>query len=312
MAKVWANGITIEVEETGDPADPPILLIMGLNAQLTVWPEGFCRGLADRGHRVVRFDNRDVGLSSWLDDHPPVDPIEALFTVLGGGTVEAPYSLADMADDAVGVLDALGLGSAHVVGASLGGMIGQHVVTRHPDRVRTFTSIMSMPRFIPMEIDVAMSLQPPDVDPTDREAIVAAGVEAARLITGTGFPFDEAYARREALANLDRAWHPDGGVRQVVAALADGDRRPALGAVTVPTLVVHGTDDPLVLPQGGQETADAIPDAELVWIEGMGHELPEGAWPQILDPICALIARVEAARTGHGQEPAVPPRTVAG
>ena len=297
MAKVQANGITIEVQEMGSPADPPILLIMGLNAQLTVWPEGFCRGLADRGHRVIRFDNRDVGLSTWLDEHPPDDPIEALFTVLGGGTIEAPYSLADMADDAVGVLDALDLGSAHIVGASLGGMIGQHVVTRHPDRVRTFTSIMSMPRFIPMGIEVALSLQPPEVDPSDREAIVLAGIEAARLFTGTGYPFDEAFVRREALANLDRAWHPDGGVRQVLAALADGDRRPALSAVDVPTLVVHGTDDPLILPQGGQETADAIPGAELVWIEGMGHELPEGAWPQILDPISELAARFEAAGT---------------
>jgi pimeloyl-ACP methyl ester carboxylesterase len=297
MAKVQANGITIEVQEMGSPADPPILLIMGLNAQLTVWPEGFCRGLADRGHRVIRFDNRDVGLSTWLDEHPPDDPIEALFTVLGGGTIEAPYSLADMADDAVGVLDALDLGSAHIVGASLGGMIGQHVVTRHPDRVRTFTSIMSMPRFIPMGIEVALSLQPPEVDPSDREAIVLAGIEAARLFTGTGYPFDEAYVRREALANLDRAWHPDGGVRQVLAALADGDRRPALSAVDVPTLVVHGTDDPLILPQGGQETADAIPGAELVWIEGMGHELPEGAWPQILNPISELAARFEAAGT---------------
>ena len=303
MAKVQANGITIEVEEMGSPTDPPILLIMGLNAQLTVWPEGFCRGLADRGHQVVRFDNRDVGLSTWLDDQPPGDPIAALFTVLDGGTIEVPYSLADMADDAVGVLDALGLGSAHIVGASLGGMIGQHVVTRHPDRVRTFTSIMSMPRFIPMEMEVALSLQPPDVAPHDREAIVAAGIEAARLIAGTGYPFDEAYVRREALANLDRAWHPDGGVRQVMAALADGDRRPALSTVAVPTLVIHGTDDPLILPQGGQETADAIPGAELVWIEGMGHELPEGAWPQILDPICALIARAEATRSGSGQGP---------
>jgi len=296
MPKARSNGLDLEYEEFGDPADPPVLLVMGLNAQMTVWPVGFCRQLADRGHRVVRFDNRDVGLSTWFDEHPPGDPMTAFLSFLEGGTVESAYALSDLADDAAGLLDALGLDSVHVVGASFGGMIAQRIAMGHPDRVRSLTSIMSMPRIVPLDLDVLLSLQPPEIDPSDHEAIADAEVAAARLYAGTGFEFDEAGARERSLANQHRAWHPDGGVRQAMAALADGDRRPGLAALAVPTLVVHGTDDPLIPPQGGQETADAVPGAELVWIEGMGHEMPEAAWPQILDPICALVARVEAGR----------------
>ncbi|MEC8970195.1 MAG: alpha/beta hydrolase, partial [Actinomycetota bacterium] len=153
MAQVQANEISIEVEEFGDPGNPPVLLIAGLGAQMTVWRDDFCRRLADRGHRVVRFDNRDVGLSTWFDDQPAGDLIAALFTVLEGGRVESVYSLGDMADDAVGVLDALGIDSAHVYGWSLGGMVAQHVAIRHPQRVRSLTSSQSMPRFIPMPIE---------------------------------------------------------------------------------------------------------------------------------------------------------------
>ncbi len=295
MPQAQTNGLVLEYEEFGEPADPPILLVMGLSAQMTVWPEDFCRGLADRGHWVIRFDNRDVGLSTWFDQCPVGDPVEAFLTFLGGGTVESPYALSDLADDAVGLLDAVGLDSVHVVGASFGGMIAQRITIGHPDRVRSLTSIMSMPRVIPMDLEVALSLQASDVDPSDHEAVVTSEVAAARLYAGTGFTFDEEGVRRRSLANLNRAWHPDGGVRQAFAALADEDRRPCLGEVAVPALVIHGTEDPLVVPQGGQETADAIPGAELVWIEGMGHELPEAAWPQILDPICALVARVEGA-----------------
>ena len=293
MPQAQTNGLVLEYEEFGEPADPPILLVMGLSAQMTVWPEDFCRRLADRGHRVIRFDNRDVGLSTWFDQCPVGDPVEAFLTFLGGGTVESPYAMADLADDAVGLLDAVGLDSVHVVGASFGGMIAQRIAIGHPDRVRSLTSIMSMPRVIPMDLEVALSLQASDVDPADHEAVVTSEVAAARLYAGTGFTFDEEGVRRRSLANLNRAWHPDGGVRQAFAALADEDRRPCLWEVAVPALVIHGTEDPLVVPQGGQETADAIPGAELVWIEGMGHEMPEAAWPQILDPISALIARAE-------------------
>jgi len=300
MGQAETNGLVTEYEAFGDPADPPVLLVMGLNAQMTVWPEAFCRQLAARGHRVVRFDNRDVGLSTWFDHLDHRDPVEAFLTFVAGGTVDAPYALADLADDTAGLLDALGWASAHVVGASFGGMIAQRFAIDHPDRVRSLTSIMSMPRVIPMDLDVLLSLQAPAVDPTDREAIADAEVATARLYAGTGFAFDEVGARERSLANQARAWHPAGGERQALAALADGDRRDALAAVTVPMLVVHGTEDPLIGPQGGQETADAVPGAELVWIEGMGHELPEGAWPQVLDPVSALVARAEAARGAPG------------
>jgi len=290
------NGLFLEYEAFGDRADPPVLLVMGLNAQMTGWPEDFCHRLADLGHHVVRFDNRDVGLSTWFDQHPPGDPVAAFLSFLGGGTVEAPYALSDLADDTAGLMDALGFDSAHVVGASFGGMIAQRIAMGHPDRVRSLTSIMSMPRIVPLDLDVLLSLQPPELDPSDHEAIADVEVATARLYAGTGFAFDAAGAREQSLVNQHRAWHPDGGRRQATAALADGDRRPGLAALSVPTLVVHGTEDPLIPPQGGQETADAVPGAELVWIEGLGHEMPVGAWPQLLDPICALVARVEA---GH-------------
>lgn len=296
------GGLMLEVEEFGDSADPPVLLVVGLNAQLTVWPEDFCRRLADRGHRVVRFDNRDVGLSTWFDHHPVGDPLEAYLAFLDGQPVDAPYSVGDLAADAVGLLDALGLASAHVVGGSFGGMVAQRMAIHWPDRLRSLTSIMSMPRIVPLDLEVVLSLQPPDVDPSDPEtdraeveaAVVASAVEAARIFAGSAYPPDEDRARRRALEDLDRAWHPDGGVRQMLAVLADGDRRSLLAEVDLPTLVVHGTEDPLVPPQGARETAEAVSGAELVWIEGMGHDWPEAAWPLLLDPICALVARAEA------------------
>ena len=302
MPQVEANGLMLEVEEFGDPADPPILLVVGLNAQLTVWPDGFCRLLADRGHRVVRFDNRDVGLSTWFDQYPTVDPVEAFVSFLEGEEVDAPYSLKDMGADAVGLLDGLGLDSAHVVGGSLGGMIAQRMAIHWPDRIRSLTSIMSMPRIVPLDLEVVLALQPPEVDLPSaadigraevEETVVEAALVAARQFAGSAHPLDEDRARARALEDLDRAWHPDGGARQILAALADGDRRPLLAEVKVPTLVLHGTEDPLIPPQGGQETADAVPGSRLVWIEGMGHDWPQAAWPQLLQPICDLVASVE-------------------
>ncbi len=296
MPQARANGLVLEYEEFGDRSDPPVLLVMGLNAQMTGWPEDFCHRLADRGHYVVRFDNRDVGLSTWFDELPPGDPVAAFLSFLEGGSVEAPYALSDLADDTAGLMDSLGFDSTHVVGASFGGMIAQRIAMGHPERVRSLTSIMSMPRIVPLDLDVLLSLQPPEIDQSDPEAIADVEVATARMYAGTGFEFDEVGARERSLANQRRAWHPDGGIRQAMAALADEDRRPGLALLEVPTLVIHGTEDPLIPPQGGQETADAVPGAELVWIEGLGHEMPEPAWPLVLDPICGLVARVEA---GH-------------
>ena len=289
MPQVEANEINIEVEAFGDPADPPLLLIMGLGAQMIVWPEELCRQLADAGHHVIRFDNRDVGLSSWFDG-AGVPDMEAVFEdAVAGRPVESPYSLSDMADDAVGVLDALGIDSAHIVGASMGGMIAQQVAINHPDRTSSLCSIMSMPRFITGDPEVSAVLMADD--PGTREARIEVGIEGSRFLAGDGFPFDEERTRTSFEATIDRAWHPEGTARQMAAILADGDRTEALRGVTAPTVVVHGTSDRLVLPQGAEETASAVPGAELVWIDGMGHELPLGAHQQILDAVCRLVER---------------------
>ncbi len=289
MSRISVNGLDIEVEEFGDPADPPLLLIMGLGAQMIVWPEELCRQLADAGHHVIRFDNRDVGLSSWFDG-AGVPDMEAVFEdAVAGRPVESPYSLSDMADDAVGVLDALGIDSAHIVGASMGGMIAQQVAIRHPDRTRSLCSIMSMPRFIIGDPEVSAVLMADD--PGTREGRIENGIEGSRLLTGDGFPFDEDRTRTSIEASIDRAWHPEGTARQMAAILADGDRTEALRGVTAPTVVIHGTSDRLVLPQGAEETAAAVSGAELVWIDGMGHELPLGAHQQIVDAVCRLVER---------------------
>jgi len=292
MAQCTTGEMVLEYEEIGDRTDPPVILIMGLGAQMTAWPDDFCRQLADRGHHVIRFDNRDIGMSTHLDHHGLPDIAAAFVAALGGNEVESPYSLTDMANDVVGLMDHLEIKDAHIIGGSMGGMIAQRFAIGHPGRTRSLTSIFSMPRFLPGEDAVVGALMAPD--PGTRDGRIEAGVEAARLTSGDGFGFDEKLARRRVTESLDRSWHPDGQARQMVAILADGDRTEALRSLSVPTLVIHGTSDPLVIPEGGQETADAIPGAELVWIEGMGHELPEGAWPQILDPICTLIARAEA------------------
>ncbi|MEE2769263.1 MAG: alpha/beta hydrolase [Actinomycetota bacterium] len=291
MSQVRANGIHIEVETFGDFADPPILLIMGLDYQLTHWPEAFVEQLVGRGHRVIRFDNRDVGLSTWFDDVPaPNMTVVWLGSVLGFRP-KTPYTLSDMADDTAGVLDVLGIDSAHIVGMSMGGMIAQRIAMEHPKRVRSLCSIMSSPRPNRSSFRLMRELLKLDRNPSTRGERIEKGLATFRLLSGKGFVFDEDSARREAAVAVDRAWHPEGTARQLAAIMADGDRRPALASLDVPTTVIHGTDDHLVLPKHGPETAGAIPGAEMVWIDGWGHDLPEGAWPEILDAISNLIDR---------------------
>ena len=289
MPQVEANGINIEVEEFGDPADPTLLLIMGLGAQMIVWPEDFCRLLADAGHHVIRFDNRDVGLSTWFDEAGTLDMMALFDAAMSGRPVESPYSLSDMADDAAGVLNALGIESAHIVGASMGGMIAQRVAINHPDRTRSLCSIMSMPRFIIGDLEVSVALMADD--PGTREGRIEVGIETSRLLAGDGFPFDEDRARVHLAEAIDRAWHPAGTARHMAAIIADGDRTEGLRGVTAPTVVIHGTSDRLVIPQGAEETAAAIPGAELVWVEGMGHDLPVGAHDQVVAAVGKLVAR---------------------
>jgi len=286
MPRVCTNGIEIEYETFGDPSADPLLLIMGLGAQMILWEEGFCRLLAGHGHHVIRFDNRDVGLSTRLEE-AGVPRIRVMMEqVERGERPEAPYRLSDMGRDAVGLLDGLGIDAAHVVGASMGGMIGQTVAIEHPERVRTLTSIMSstghpgLPRAKPEAM--AVLLTPP---PRDREANIERAVEAARIIGSPGFPFDEERIRARAARTYDRAFYPKGLARQLAAILALGSRRKALEALRTPTLVIHGDMDPLVPVEGGLDTAEAVPGAELLIIEGMGHDLPPEIWPRIADTI---------------------------
>jgi pimeloyl-ACP methyl ester carboxylesterase len=292
MPNLTANGITIAYEEFGDHGGRPMLLIMGLGAQMILWPEEFCEQLAARGHRVIRFDNRDVGQSSWFDQLGIPDVAAALGAAMMRQPVSAPYLLRDMAADAVGVLDALRIDRAHIVGASMGGMIAQSVAIDFPSRVRTLTSIMSTtgnPDLPPANPEaMGVLLAPP---PTTRDEAIERSVSVFRTIGSPGFPFAEDEMRERAGRGFDRGFNPAGTVRQLVAILASGSRTEALKSVRVPALVIHGKDDPLVPLPGGQDTAAAIPGAELMAIDGMGHDLPRPLWPRFVDAISALTAR---------------------
>ena len=288
VPSVTANGLQLEYETQGSPQDPALLLVMGLGAQLTLWPEPFCEMLAGRGFYVIRYDNRDVGLSTKFEDAPPPNVLAAL----AGDISSAAYTLNDMADDAAALLDALGIAAAHVVGASMGGMIVQALAIRHPQRVLSLCSIMSTTgdRSVGQPAPEAMSvlLQPP---PASREEAAERRVQGHRAWGGRGFPVSEDELRLDAVAAYDRSFYPMGIARQLVAIMASGDRTEALGNVSAPTLVIHGTDDRLVGPDGGEATAKAVAGAELLLVEGMGHDLPEGAWPELVDAIVANSAR---------------------
>ena len=286
MARAGINGIDIEYETFGDRGARPLLLIMGLGAQLVLWEEEFCTELVERGHYVIRYDNRDVGLSTKLEHAGAPSFLEAMQAAAAGRKAEVAYTLDDMADDAAALLEALELESAHVVGASMGGMIGQTLVLRHPERVRSLTSIMSTtgnPDLAPAHPDALGALMQPRVK--ERDGAIEQAVSLQRMIGGTGFPFDEERARRVAARSYDRSFYPVGVARQIAAVMASGNRAPLLASVKAPTLVIHGDADPLVPIEGGRDTAQAIPGAELLVIEGMGHEMPPPVWPHISDAI---------------------------
>jgi pimeloyl-ACP methyl ester carboxylesterase len=293
MPHTIANDITIEYEVIGDIADPALLLVMGLGGQLISWPDPFCAQLADRGFAVVRYDNRDVGLSQKFEDAGTPD-LAAILGALGSGdAVPAPYTLGDMADDGIALIEGLGLSPAHIVGASMGGMIVQEMVIRHPGAVRSLCSIMSTTgdRSVgqPTPDALAVLLQPP---PATRAEVIEAGVRGSRVIGSPRYPTDEAELRAGAALAYDRSYYPQGPARQIAAILSAEDRTAALGAVDVPTLVIHGDADPLVTPTGGEATAKAVPGSELLVIEGMGHDLPEALWPQV---IAAIVANANQA-----------------
>lgn len=283
---VKANGIELTCGTFGDPAAPPILLIMGLAAQMIAWDDEFCAQVADRGYFVIRFDNRDIGLSTKFHEHGVPNVIALLQDAMQGKPVSAPYLLRDMAADAVGLLDALGIASAHVVGASMGGAIAQEMAIRHADRVRTLTSIMSStgePGLPPPTPEALQVLLTPA--PLEHDAYLSHYQRTWRVLRGDGFPLDESRDPANADKTFARGLNPPGVARQLAAIMASGSRREALSAVKAPTLVIHGDADPLVRVEGGQATAAAIPGAKLLVIPGMGHALPVSMWPQIIDAI---------------------------
>lgn len=276
------GNVEIAYDTFGDSSAPPILLIMGLGAQMIRWDEVFCRALAGQGRWVIRFDNRDVGLSTKFESAG----VPNIMALIQGGSVDVPYKLKDMADDAVGLLDALEIKAADVVGVSMGGMIAQTMAIYYPERVRTLTSIMSStgnPN-LPQPTPEAMSvlLAPPA---TSRDEYIKNSLESAKVLHGSHYPLDDEYVRNYSEVSYDRCFHPPGFSRQLAAVLASGNRNEALANVKIPTLVIHGNADPLVPVDAGKDTAKSIPDAKLLIIEGMGHSFPVEKVPQILQAI---------------------------
>jgi pimeloyl-ACP methyl ester carboxylesterase len=295
MPRAAVNGIELEYDTFGDRSRPPLVLVMGLGAQMILWEDDFCAQLADAGFFVVRFDNRDIGTSTQIDAGGIPNVFEVMQAAAAGRPVDVPYTLNEMADDTVELMTALGIDRAHVVGASMGGMIAQTVAIRHPDRLLSLTSIMSttgdpcLPPSTPEAMRVLFTPPPPD-----RDGNIARGIEAWKVIGSPGFPFDEERMRDIFGRAFDRGYHPAGVARQFAAIVASGDRTAALRDVRVPTLVIHGAADPLIRVEGGRATAAAIPGAQLVVIEGMGHDLPRGVWAEIIDAIGALAERARA------------------
>lgn len=289
-----SDPVTLTHDERG--SGPPVLLIMGIGAQLVLWQEGVCDRLAAAGFRVVRFDNRDCGTSTRLEHLPAPSPARALAAALAGRPLAAPYSLEDMADDVVGLMDQLHLDTAHVVGVSMGGMIAQCLAIQHPDRIRSLTSMFSTTGGIrasvgkPRAYRALLSMRTHALEP-----YVASFTQFTQTVGGSLHPSDPAVARQLATLQFSRGVYRAGFKRQWAAILANGDRTNRLQAVTTPTLVVHGEEDPLVPLSGGIATARAVPGARLVVVPGLGHSMPQSAWPLIFDPIVDHLRRADDA-----------------
>src|SRR5262245_6969182 len=286
------RGVTLCQESFGDPNDAPVLLIMGLATQMIAWHENFCEGLAERGFYVVRFDNRDIGRSTHFDFSPP-----SIGQMLRRRSVPEQYTLSDMADDTASLLRELDISPAHIVGASMGGMIGQMLAVEHPDAVRSLTSIMSTTgsrwHGQPALSVYRYLMRPP---PRDRDGYIQRSAEVFGLVGSTGFDRDEQYIRERAARSFDRGFDVRAGGRQLGAIVASGDRTQALRRIAAPTLVIHGTVDKMIRLSGGRATAKAIPGARLMMVQGLGHDLPRGAWPQILDAIADHARAADSAR----------------
>jgi pimeloyl-ACP methyl ester carboxylesterase len=297
MPHVRANGIDIEYEGFGRESDPLILLIMGFGAQLIFWPEALCEGLASKGFRVVRFDNRDIGKSTHLAGQPAPDPRALFAEVMGGRHPHVPYSLDDMANDTVGLMDALGADRAHIVGASMGGMIAQLVAINHPSRTKSLVSIMSttgrrdLPSGNPETLSVLF--RPPNS--TSRDDLIEASILVQKAVSGPGFPVSEAEMRARAERRTDYAPFDLAGIaRQSAALIVALPRNALLNQLRCPALILHGADDPVIPAAAAKDTAESIPGAELLVVPGMGHDFPSALVPVFVKHIGGFVAKVEA------------------
>jgi pimeloyl-ACP methyl ester carboxylesterase len=284
MPRANSNGIELEYDSFGDPTDPALLLVMGFTAQMTAWEEAFCQRLAGGGRFVVRFDNRDCGLSTKLDG-VTVD-MGALLGVMAGGPAPAvPYLLSDMAADAIAVLDDLGIEQAHILGASMGGMIVQTIAIEHPERVLTLTSVMSTtgePEYGQAKPEAMAALLTPP--PADRAAYVQQALDTWKVFSSPRY-YDPDKVAKRAGDGYDRSFYPEGAMRQLGAIVASGSRADGLQALSVPTLVIHGRADTLITLSGGNRTAELVPGANLLVLNDMGHDLPEPLWPVVVDAV---------------------------
>jgi pimeloyl-ACP methyl ester carboxylesterase len=299
MPHIRANGIDIEYESFGNDADPAILLIMGFSAQLIMWPVALCEGLAARGFRVIRFDNRDAGKSTHLSHLGAPNIPETMMKVMSGQTVTPPYTLDDMAKDSVSLLDALGVAKAHIVGASMGGMIAQIVAAKYPEHTLSLTSIMSTTgrRDLPQATPEAMAAltTPPASD--SREDRLAAGYNVWRTIGSPSFPATQAEMEAFVAAVIDRVpYDPDGAVRQMTAIIAAPPRNEMLKTVKAPAQVIHGEADPLIPMEGGKDTAASIPGAKLTTVPGMAHDFTNALVPVYLNLIGDFVQSVQKAK----------------
>jgi pimeloyl-ACP methyl ester carboxylesterase len=284
--------IELEYDHFGNPTDPALLLIMGFTAQMVAWDEEFCKQLADRGHFVIRFDNRDCGLSTKLHGVPSNSDAVIMAAMMETEMPPVPYTLSDMAADAMKVLDHLNIERAHIMGASMGGMIAQTVAIEHPHRVKTLISIMSQPGELTVgqATPEAMELIVTPA-PSDRDEYIAFAPKW-QLWQSKKYRSDEV-SRRNAIRDFDRSNYPEGGPRQMAAIYASGSRAEGLQKLQVPTLVIHGTDDQLITPSGGERTAELIPNSTLLMVEDMGHDMPQPLWPFYLDAISKHTALVK-------------------
>jgi pimeloyl-ACP methyl ester carboxylesterase len=291
MPQLVANNVSIEYDTFGERTARPLLMVMGLGAQLIHWRAVFCEQLADAGHYVIRFDNRDTGLSEKFGHLGVPNIAEMMLRSQQGEPMEAPYSLDDLAADALGVLDALEIAEAHICGASMGGMVVQAMAINAPGRIKTLTSIMSStgnPELPGSREDAMAAMLSPAA--SNRDDAIERSYKVSRVIGSPGFPAPEADVKARAAEAFDRSFYPEGVARQMAAIAAHGNRKPALGGLSIPALVIHGKDDPLVPIEGGLDTHAALRGSQLRVIDGMGHDLPESVWPEIVGSITELTA----------------------